>query len=176
MIPFHFRFLVIITLTILYAVYLFEIFKHVTSPERLLPHKKRKHRKRLFFIFILGVSFIIGIIYMVREFLLPRPIFDLIVVSLELVFIIPFFGSIFSDLLLHAWDHKRYLAHILNTLNIALPACIGITTNLLILFASQETIESISYVLNITTDIATVGIISVLGLLGLTHWQNIKKR
>lgn len=157
----------------LYAVYLIELYKHATSPERLLPHKQRKHRKRLFFIFILCVFIVLGIIYMVREFLLPRPIFDLIVVSLEMTFLIPFFGTIFSDLLLHAWQQER-LAYAVHILNIILPLCIGIAMNGLILFASEETIESIAYTFNIGTDIATVGIISIMGFLGLRYLHHKK--
>ncbi len=173
--PFYAKLLIVIILTILYSVYLVEIYKHITNPERLLPHKKRSHQKRLFFIFIAVVVLVFGIIFMARQVLLPRPIFDLIVVSLEMVFIIPFFGSIFSDLLHHAWPKKRNLRHTLNILNLLIPTCIIIATNMLILFAPQKTIESIAYVLNIIGDIGTACIILILGFLGLTYWQNMKR-
>lgn len=176
MIPFYFKIAITLLLTFLYTIYLVELYQHITNPERLLPHKQRKHRKRLFVIFILAILVIIGIIATIRQFVLPRPIFDLIVVSLELMFLIPFFGIIFADLLLHTWPHRYVLARILNILNILLPACIAITTNLLILFAAQETIESIAYVLNITTDIATVGVISTLGFLGVAHWRRNRRK
>lgn len=175
MIPFFYKIIIISLLSIIYTIYLLEVYQHITSPERLLPHRQRRHRKRLFFIFISAIILIIGIIFTIRQFVLPRPIFDLIVVSLELMFLIPFFGIILADLAFHTWPQQKWLPIILNVGNIALPAIIAITTNLLILFASQETIELIAYTLNITTDISTVGIVSILGFLGVNYWQHRKK-
>jgi hypothetical protein len=121
---------------------------------------------------LLSIIAALGISYIIRQFLVPRPIFDLVVASLEAIFVIPFFGAIFTDLLLHAWRRQR-LPYTMSIINIVIPAIIGIGTNLVILFGSPQTMQTTTEILNNVTDITTICVILILGALGLSYWHSI---
>lgn len=162
------------TLSILYAAYLIEMYRHLTRPLKPLHHQNRKKKmKRLIFFFV-GIVSTILIAYAIRQFVIPKPTFDLIVASLQIIFIIPFFGAILTDRLLHAWRSRR-LPYSISVSIIIFTALIGAGTNLLILFATQETIKTVASILDTTTDITAICVILVLAFLGIGYWQSTKK-
>ncbi len=161
-------------LSVLYTAYLIEMYRHLTKPLKPFHHMSREKKIRRLIIFFFGIVLTILLAYVIRQFVLPRPIFDLIVISLQAIFIIPFFGAIFTDRLLHAWRQKR-LPYALSMLNIVATAAIAAGTNLLIVFGSTETIETITRILEAATDIIAICFILVLGFLGIGYWQSAKK-
>ncbi len=165
---------VVIILSILYIAYLIEMYRHLTKPLQPLHHQNRKKKIRRLIAFFIGIAATIIFAFALREFLLPRPIFDLIVVSLQTIFIIPFFGAIFTDRLLHAWRQRR-LPYPITLLVIICTGLIGAASNLLILFASQETIQKSADILEFFTDITTICFILILGILGISYLKSTKK-
>lgn len=165
---------IVTVLSFLYIAYLIEIYRHMTKPlkplSRQTPHKKL-WRIILFFI---GIVCTILFAYIIRQFLLPRPVFDLIVVSLQTIFTIPFFGALLTDHLLHAWQKKR-LPYSITLLILLCTALVAIGSNLLIVFASQPTIQKAADILEVATDITTVCFILVLGFLGFQYFKNTGK-
>ncbi len=168
------KYSVVIILSILYIAYLVEMYRHLTKPLQPLHHQNRKKKIRRLIAFFIGIAATIIFAFAIREFLLPRPIFDLIVVSLQAMFVIPFFGAIFTDRLLHAWRQRR-LPYPITLLVIICTGLIGAGSNLLILFASQETIQKAADILEFVTDITTICFILILGLLGISYLKNAKK-
>ncbi len=164
----------VIALSALYAAYLVEMYRHLTNPLKSLQHMNRRKKIIRLIIFFIGIVCTVLLAYAIREFVLPRPIFDLIVVALQAIFIIPFFGAIFADRLLHAWRQRR-LPYSISKLNIAVTTGIALGTNLIILFASEKFIEETTNVLAIATDIIAVCFILILGILGMGYWQSTKK-
>ncbi len=168
------KLVLVIGLSALYVAYLVEMYRHLSNPLKPfhhMSHKKKMHRLMLFF---LGIACTVLFAYAIREFVLPRPIFDLIVVSLQAIFIIPFFGAIFTDRLLHAWRQKR-LPYPISMLNIVVTATIATVTNSFILFGSSERIEQVAQVLSVATDIIAICFIVILGILGMGYLQSTKK-
>lgn len=171
---FLFRFIIAGILSVFYAAYLFEIYRHITNPINHFLHvsqKKKIHRLIVFFVIIIFILALAGIM---RQFILPKPIFDLIVASVESVFIIPFFGTFFADHLLHAWRKKR-LPIAISTFNIIATAFVAIATNMLILFSSEETIHKATIFLDFAKDTFTICLIVVLGSIGVAYWYSRKK-
>ncbi len=165
---------IVTILSILYTAYLIEMYRHLTKPLKPLPrqtHKRKMHRLIFFFII---VSTTVLCAYILRQFILPRYAFDLIIVTLQAIFIIPFFGALFTDRLLHAWQKKR-LPKSINHLIIICTALIGLGSNLLILFASPESITTITNILETATEIITICFILILGVLGIGYVQSTKK-
>jgi hypothetical protein len=162
-------------LSILYSAYLVEMYRHLTKPLESLGHQNRQKKIKRLIIFFIGIAATIIFAYVIREFLLPRPIFDLIIVSLQTIFIIPFFGAIFTDRLLHMWRQQR-LPYPITLLVIICMGIIGTASNLLILFASEPTIQKAAYSLEFITDITTIGIILMLGFLGIGYLRSTKKQ
>ncbi len=164
----------VITLSALYAAYLVEMYRHLTNPLKPLHHMNRKKKIIRLIIFFTGITITILLAYTIRELVVPRPIFDLIVVSLQAIFIIPFFGAIFTDRLLHAW-RKRRLPYSISLINIAITTGIALITNLIILFGPLELIEQTTKILSVATDIIAVCLILGLATLGFGYWQSAKK-
>lgn len=160
-------------LSILYIAYIIEMYRHLTRPLKPFHHQSAQNRLHRLVIFFIGISLTILLAVVIRQFVLPRPIFDLIVVTLETIFIIPFFGTIFTDRLLHAWRQRR-LPHpiILSTLIATLT--IGLASNLLIVFGSEKTITAIADILSVATDLVAICFILILAFLGLGYWQSRK--
>lgn len=160
-------------LSILYIAYIIEMYRHLTRPLKPLSHLSSENRIQRLIIFFIGVSLTILVAFIIRQFVLPRPFFDLIVVTLETIFIIPFFGTIFTDRLLHAWRQRRLpYPIILSTLVATLT--IGLASNLLIVFGSEKTIRAIADVLSVITDLIAICFILILAFLGLGYWQSKK--
>ncbi len=165
---------IVITLSFLYAAYLLEIYRHMTKPLKPLSHQTPKKRLNRVIIFFVGIIGTILFAYIIRQFLLPRPVFDLIVVSLQTIFTIPFFGALLTDHLLRAGQKKR-LPHSITLFIILGTAVVAVWSNLLILFASQDTIQKAADVLEVATDIITICFILVLGFLGFQYFKNVEK-
>jgi len=168
------RLVLVIVLSALYTAYLLEMYHHLTSPLESLHHMSRQKKIRRLILFFIGVSFTVLLAYAIREFMLPRPIFDLIVASLQAIFIIPFFGAIFTDRLLNAWRQRR-LPYSISMANILITASIALGSNLLILFGPLTRIRQVADFLSIATDIIAVGLIIVLGILGIGYLQSVRK-
>ncbi|TET33502.1 hypothetical protein E3J61_03830 [Candidatus Dependentiae bacterium] len=168
------RLALVIALSALYTAYLAEMYRHLTNPLKPLQHMNRQKKIRRLMLFFIGIACTVLLAYVIREFMLPRPIFDLIVASLQAIFIIPFFGAIFADRLLHAWRQRR-LPHSISMANILITASIALGSNLLILFGSQPFIAQVAYALSAATDIIAVCFIIVLGILGIGYLQSTRK-
>ncbi len=161
-------------LSLLYIAYIFEMYRHLTRPLKPFHYLSKKKRIQRLMLFFIGITCTVLVAYTIREFVLPRPIFDLIVVTLQSIFIIPFFGAIFTDHLLHAWRQRRLPYPI--TLSIVIcTGLIGAGSNALILFASSETIEKASHILEVMTDISAVCFLIVLAFLGIGYWHSATK-
>ena len=167
------KYSIVTTLSILYTAYIIEMYRHLTRPLKPFHHQSRKKKIRRLIIFFIAIATTVLCAYIIREFLLPRPTFDLIVSCLQATFIIPFFGAILTDRLLHAWRQKR-LPYPITVLIVICTGLIAIGSNLLILYGSQETIRAAADILGAITDIITICFILVLGVLGIAYVQSTR--
>lgn len=170
---YYFKIIIASILSVLYSAYLIEMYRHLTHPIQPV-HINNKQKINRLILFFIGIVITLGLAYIIRQFVLPRPIFNLIVVSLEAIFIIPFFGAIFTDHLLHAWRQVR-LPYAISMFNIIATALIAIASNLLIIFGSEKTIIRATSILNVTNDIIVICLILALGFLGIGYWSSAKK-
>ena len=165
------RLLIVVILSLLYTAYFIEIYRHLSQPLASplhLPRKKMVHRIVLFICGILGA---VLMAYIIREYIVPRPIFDLIAISLQTIFTIPFFGALVTDHLLHAWQKKR-LPRSITLLTLGATAIIAAGSNLLILFAKPATLRYVSEMLETITDIVTICLILGIGYLGIQYFKS----
>lgn len=168
------RYSIVGILSLLYTAYLIEIYRHLTKPLKPLSHQTSKTKLWRIIAFFVGILGTIIFAYVIREFLLPRPVFDLVVVSLQTIFTIPFFGALLTDHLLHAWQQKR-LPYSITLLILCCTALVAIGSNLLILLGSQQTIQKAADILEIFTDITTICLILVLSFLGFQYFKSARK-
>lgn len=168
------KYSIVSILSILYTAYLIEIYRHMTKPLKPLHHQTAKTKLWRLIAFFVGIIGTIIFAYVIREFLLPRPVFDLVVSSLQTIFIIPFLGALLTDHLLHAWQKKR-LPYSITLLILFCTAFIALGSNLLILLGSQQTIQNAANILEIATDITTICFILILGFLGIQYFKSTRK-
>ncbi len=168
------RYSIVSLLSILYIAYLFEMYQHLTKPLQPFHYSSKKKRAQWLIIFFIGIACTVLFAYTIREFLLPRPIFDLIVATLQSIFIIPFFGAIFIDHFLYAWKQRR-LPYPITLSIIICTALVCTVSNILILFASSQIIKKVSETLEVITDISAVCFLLILAFLGIGYWHNSKK-
>lgn len=160
-------------LSLLYSAYLVELYRHLTNPLPAQPTETKKKRFLRLLLFLLGIV-ITGIAaYIIKEFVLSRSLFELIVGALQAIFVIPFFGAICTDRVLYTcWQERLPLAATIFI--ISLTAAIGFGTNLLIVFATPNTLDKATYWLDVGTDIATITSLLLLAYFGTRYWMEKK--
>lgn len=165
---------VVAILSFLYAAYLIEIYRHMNKPLKPISHEKKEHKLGRFLFLFIGIIVTITLAFIIRQFLLPRPVFNLIVASLQAIFTIPFFGALVTDHLLRAGQQKR-LPRPITLLILIGTAIVAITSNALLLFASQNTIQRAADIMEMASDIITVCFIIIMGYLGIQYFKSVEK-
>ncbi len=168
------KIIIISILTILYCAYFVELHRHLTHPLNKLGYQSRQKKTSRLILFFIGIIATIALAYLIRKLILPKAIFDLIVASIQAIFILPFLGAIVTDRLLHTWKERR-LPYPITILTIICSIAIVIVSNTLILFGSQDIIEQATYLISVGSDIISVCFIIGFAFFGLGYASSLIK-
>ena len=126
--------LIVSILTIIYGAYLIEIYRYLSEP---IVVDTQQQKKIFIVLFSMGICAMIGLAYILKEMVLPPVVFDLIVVTLQILLILPFFGAIIPDRILSSKYNKRLPTSIKSVI-LFITGSIAFASLLLMLFGSYH--------------------------------------
>ena len=150
----------------MYGAYLIEIYRYLSEP---IIVNNNQQKKIFITIFMIGVCAMIGLAHILKEMVLPLAIFNLIVVTLQILLIVPLSGAIIPDYILSS-NYNTRLPGPIKLAILIITGSIAYASIVLMLFSPLSLIERITNTLSYAIDLISllfIGLIMIGALIYL---------